>query len=50
MLRYLEETGPAMLVLGCPQSDTSHFDASGLSRLVQEIKEQTGVQVDLASL
>jgi nucleotide-binding universal stress UspA family protein len=48
LLRYLEETGPAVLVLGCPQPDTCYFDPRGLSQLAQEIQEQTSVQVELA--
>jgi nucleotide-binding universal stress UspA family protein len=48
LLHYLEETRPAMLVLGRPQSDTGFFDPRKLSRLAEEIEEQTGVPVELA--
>jgi nucleotide-binding universal stress UspA family protein len=48
LLCYLEETHPAMLVLGCPQPDTCYFDPRGLSQLAQEVQESTGVQVEFA--
>ncbi len=47
LLRYLEETRPSTLVLGSPQKDTGFFDPRKLSRLAQEIEEQTGVAVEL---
>jgi nucleotide-binding universal stress UspA family protein len=47
LLGYLEETHPAMLVLGTPQKDTGFFDQSKISGLAQEIEEQTGVPVKL---
>jgi nucleotide-binding universal stress UspA family protein len=47
LLRYLEETRPAMLVLGTPQKDTGFFDQRKIARLAQEIEEQTGVPVKL---
>jgi nucleotide-binding universal stress UspA family protein len=45
LLRYLEETRPEVLVLGSPQPGTAWLDSSGLSRLIQEIEEQTGIPV-----
>ncbi|MBU0704584.1 MAG: universal stress protein [Chloroflexi bacterium] len=47
LLRYLEETRPATLVLGSPQPNTAHLDAQKMSHLAQEIEEQTGVLVEL---
>ncbi|MCP4537651.1 MAG: universal stress protein [Chloroflexi bacterium] len=47
LVRYLEETHPATLVLGRPKPGTAYLDASSLDRLTQEIKEQTGVSVEL---
>jgi nucleotide-binding universal stress UspA family protein len=47
LLRYLVETRPAMLILGCPQPDTCLLEPTILSRLAQKIEEQTGVQVEL---
>ena len=47
LLRYLEETRPATLVLGSPRPDTAHLDAQTISRLTQEIEEQTGTPVEL---
>ena len=47
LLRYLEETRPATLVLGSPRPDTAHLDAQKISRLAQEIEEQTGVPIEL---
>ena len=47
LLGYLEETHPAVLVLGTPQKDTGFFDQSRISSLAQEIEEQTGVPVKL---
>lgn len=47
LLGYLEETHPAMLVLGTPQKDTGFFDQSKISGLAREIEEQTGVPVKL---
>lgn len=47
LLRYLEETHPAALVLGSPRPDTAHLDAQKMSRLRQEIEEQTDVPVEL---
>jgi nucleotide-binding universal stress UspA family protein len=47
LLRYLEETRPAMLVLGSPKPGTAYLDVSSLDRLTQEIEEQTGVPVEL---
>jgi nucleotide-binding universal stress UspA family protein len=48
LLHYLEETRPAVLVLGCPQPDTCYFDPRGISQLAQEVQELTDVQVELA--
>ena len=48
LLRYLAETRPAVLVLGRPQPDTGFFDPRKLSRLAQEIEEQSGVPAELA--
>jgi len=47
LLCYLEETQPAMLVLGSSKPGTACLDASSLDKLVQEIEEQTGVPVEL---
>jgi len=47
LLRYLEETQPAALVLGSPRPDTAHLDAQKMSRLRQEIEEQASVPVEL---
>jgi nucleotide-binding universal stress UspA family protein len=47
LLRYLVETRPAMLILGCPQPDTCLLEPTILSRLAQKIEEQTGVRVEL---
>lgn len=47
LVRYLEETHPATLVLGRPKPGTAYLDASSLDRLTQEIEEQTGVSVEL---
>ena len=47
LMRYLEETRPATLVLGRPKPGTAYLDAGSLDRLIQEIKEQTGVSVEL---
>ncbi len=41
LLRYLEETHPAMLVLGSSKPGTAHLNANSLDKLVQEIEEQT---------
>jgi nucleotide-binding universal stress UspA family protein len=45
LLRYLVETRPAVLILGCPQPDTCLMEPTMLSRLAQEVEERTGVQV-----
>jgi nucleotide-binding universal stress UspA family protein len=45
LLCYLEETHPAMLVLGSPKPGTACLDESSLNHLMQEIKEQTGIPV-----
>ncbi len=47
LVRYLEETRPATLVLGSSKPGTAYLDADKLDRLVQEIEEQTGVPVEL---
>jgi hypothetical protein len=47
LLRYLAESRPATLVLGCPQPDTCLLEPTILSRLAQKVEEQTGVQVEL---
>jgi nucleotide-binding universal stress UspA family protein len=47
LLRYLVETRPATLILGCPQPDTCLLEPAILSRVAQEVEEQTGVQVEL---
>jgi nucleotide-binding universal stress UspA family protein len=43
LLYYLEETHPAMLVLGSPKPGTACLDESSLNHLMQDIKEQTGI-------
>ena len=45
LLRYLEETHPAMLVLGSPKPGTACMDASSLDHLMQDVREQTGISV-----
>ena len=45
LLRYLEETHPAMLVLGSPKPGTACLDSNSLDRLVQEVTEQIGIPV-----
>jgi nucleotide-binding universal stress UspA family protein len=45
LLCYLEETRPAMLVLGSPKPGTACLDESSLDHLMQEIKEQTDIPV-----
>jgi nucleotide-binding universal stress UspA family protein len=47
LLRYLVETRPAMLILGCPQPDTCLLEPTILSHLAQKVEEQTGVQVEM---
>jgi nucleotide-binding universal stress UspA family protein len=47
LLRYLVETRPAMLILGCPQPDTCLLEPPILSHLAQKVEEQTGVRVEL---
>jgi hypothetical protein len=47
LVGYLEETRPAVLVLGSPKAGTALLDWSRLERLMQEIEEQTGVRVEL---
>jgi nucleotide-binding universal stress UspA family protein len=47
LLRYLEETRPAMLVLGSPKPGTAYLDTSRLNKLAQEIEAQTDVPVKL---
>jgi nucleotide-binding universal stress UspA family protein len=47
LLGYLEETRPAVLVLGSPKAGTALLDWSRLEHLMQEIEEQTGVRVEL---
>ena len=47
LLRYLEETRPATLVLGSSKPGTAYLDADKLDHLVQEIEEQTDVLVEL---
>jgi len=47
LLSHLEETRPAVLILGCPQPDTCVMEPTMLSRLAQEIEEQTAVQVEM---
>jgi nucleotide-binding universal stress UspA family protein len=45
LLSYLEETQPAALVLGSPKPGTARLDSPSMTRLMEEIKEQTGVPV-----
>jgi nucleotide-binding universal stress UspA family protein len=47
VVSYLEETCPTALVLGRPQEGTARLDLDRLTRLAQEIEEQTGVPVKL---
>ena len=47
LLRHLVETRPATLILGCPQPDTCLLEPPILSRVAQEVEEQTGVQVEM---
>ena len=47
LLRYLEETRAAILILGCPQPDTCLLEPTSLSRLAQRVQEQTGAQVEM---
>jgi nucleotide-binding universal stress UspA family protein len=47
LLGFLEETRPAVLVLGSPKAGTALLDWSRLEHLMQEIEEQTGVRVEL---
>ncbi len=48
LLHYLEETRPAMLVLGSSKPGTAYLNAGSLDKLMREIEEQTGVPVELA--
>ena len=48
LLHYVREASPAALVLGCPQPDTCYLDPRRLSKLAEEITEQTGIAVELA--
>ena len=47
LLRYVEETRPETVVLGCPQPGTCFLDPGSLSELAWEIDERTGVEVEL---
>jgi nucleotide-binding universal stress UspA family protein len=47
LLRYLEETRPATLVLGSSKPGTAYLDAGKLDKLKHEIEGQTGVSVEL---
>jgi nucleotide-binding universal stress UspA family protein len=48
LMRYLEETHPALLVLGSSKPGTAHLDVDRLHSLMQKVEEQTGVLVELA--
>lgn len=45
LLCYLEETHPAMLVLGSPKPGTACLDESSLNHLMQEVTEQANIPV-----
>ncbi len=45
LVRYLKEMRPVMLVLGSPKPDTACLDLDSLDRLMQTIKEETGIPV-----
>ena len=47
LVSYLEETHPAVLVLGRPLEGTARLNLDRLNRLVEELEEQTGVSVML---
>jgi nucleotide-binding universal stress UspA family protein len=47
LLRYLVETRPATLILGCPQPDTCLLEPPILARVAREVERQTGVQVEM---
>jgi nucleotide-binding universal stress UspA family protein len=47
LLRYLIETRPATLILGCPQPDTCLLEPPILARVAQKVERQTGVQVEM---
>jgi nucleotide-binding universal stress UspA family protein len=47
LLGYVDERKPDLLVLGCPLPDSCYFQPDSLAALALEIKERTGVDVEL---
>ena len=47
LVDYIKERQPQLLVLGCPLPDSCYFQPDALAKLAEEIKEETGVEVEL---
>lgn len=49
LLRYVAENRPTTLVLGCPRPETCRVDLLRLTELGEEIRTETGVEVDIVT-
>jgi nucleotide-binding universal stress UspA family protein len=47
LIAYMQERQPQLLILGCPLPDSCYFQPEALSTLAEEIREETGVEVEL---